>query len=332
MKAQINICKIAKEARVSVATVSRVLNNFPYVEDTTRKNVLKIIKKYNYAPNFFARGLSSKKSEIIALFTPINFSTNSFYFTEILKGINEETAASGYNLLLPSPIFEDYLKLFTEKKIDGAILLAPSKKDPKIKILFEKKFPAVLVNSKIRNIPRVDIDNHLATETLLSHLLKLGHKKIAFIAGPSSSANAQERLRAYKVFLKKHKLPSKNKWILKGNFELEKAYLSVRKLFLSNSDLPTAVFASNDLMAIGALKALKELNYPVPQKVSVTGFDDIDMAAHINPTLTTIRQPLRQLGREAVSLLIKIIKNQPTQREIILESEMVLRESTGKIK
>ena len=325
-----NIKEIAQECGVSTATVSRVINNFPHIHKKTRQNVLAVIQKYNYTPNFFARNLSKKTVETVALIIPENFSTSSYYFMEVLKGISAEIKKTDFSLLLVSAEKDKIPKLFAEKKICGAIFLAPPVNTPVLKTLQKNKKFFVLINAKYKNSPRIDINNVQATQEILTHLYNLGHRKIAIVMGVKNSLNAIERLKTYKKFLLTKNLPLKKHWILQGNFQLETTYAVVKKLFSSKTETPTAIFAENDLMAAGVLKALAEFKIPVPEKVSVAGFDNINISPYLNPPLTTVNQPFEKMGQMAMKIMLSFLNKEKLNREIILPHQIIIRQSTGK--
>ena len=331
MGEKVNIRSIAKEAGVSIATVSRVMNGFEYVDETTREKVLKIIRKYDYTPHFFGRGLSKQQSDSIGLITPLHFSPSSFYFTEIFSGLVDVVGRENFSVIVPPYSSQDYLKLFIENRIDAALFIAPPVDDQNIRILTEKGMPFVVVNSYVSGVKRVDIDNKKAMLKLLNHVWELGHRDIGIIAGYMKSPNAAARLEAYREFLDDKKCDINKDWILVGDFALEKAYKQAKKLFSSKGAKPTAILACNDSMALGAMKALNELGIDIPGEVSVTGFDDIDTAAHISPPLTTVRQPFSEMGRVAGRMLMDMLAKKDIEDIVLLEAELVKRESTDAV-
>jgi DNA-binding LacI/PurR family transcriptional regulator len=331
-KEKVNIKLIARKARVSIATVSRVVNGFQHVDDDTRKRVMKVIEKYDYTPHFFGRGLSTKESRSIGLITPLHFSPSSYYFTEIFRGIVEEAAKGEYCVIVPPYNSQDYLKLFIENRIDGAVFIAPPVDDQNIKVLSERELPFVVINSRVGSAPRIDIDNRAAGWKMMEYLYGLGHRKIGIIAGYMKSPNAVERFEAYIDFMSKKGLLMKEDWILVCDFQMETAYRKVKELYMKGNDLPTAFFACNDQMAIGVLKALQELDISVPGDVSVVGFDDIDLTRHISPALTTIRQPFQKMGGRAGRILVDMISGKLPEEEYIIETQLIIRKSTASVK
>ncbi|MFC2091652.1 LacI family DNA-binding transcriptional regulator [Elusimicrobiota bacterium] len=333
MNRKVSIRDIAKEADVSISTVSRVVNGHEYIDEETRKKVQKVIDKYNYTPHFFGRALSKRTSESIGLITPLHFSPSSFYFTEIFKGIVDEAGSKDYSVIIPPYHSQDYLKLFIERRIDGAVFLAPPVDDQNIEVLAERELPFVLINSFINGAPRVDIDNTVAAKKMLSYLKELGHSDIAIITGYMKSPNARDRFNAYESFMKESGYAIKDGRVIIGDFQMEKAFNEIKKLFSSREDLPTAIFACNDSMAIGAIRAFKELDIRVPEKVSVAGFDDTDLSKLYSPSVTTIRQPFEEMGQAAGRLLIDILQGNAVEGEdIIVDTELVIRESTAHLK
>ncbi len=327
------IRKVAEKAGVSVATVSRVLNNYPFVKDETRARVTDVIKKYNYSPSYFGRALSKKRSENICLVIPMNFSTDSQYFMDILRGMTEAIAVSSYNLLFPPVCSDEHFMQNVADKIDSAVFMAPPVNDKKISLLKEAGKPVVVINSRIEDAPRIDINNRKAVRKMMNYLIKLGHNKIGLIAGYLKSPNAAERLDEYKKTLYENNLQLKKEWVLNGDYETKKTYKKVRNLFSGGKEKPTALFACNDTMAISAIKALKDSKIRVPEDITVTGFDDIFIARYTSPSLTTIKQPFIDMGSKAVESAIALMNNKKLDsEEIILDTKLIVRQSSKEIK
>ena len=323
---------VAKLANVSSATVSRVFNDYRYVTEKTRKKVMKAIKDLNYHPNSLAKQLRKMKTNTIIVVVPDI--TNTF-FSQVLKGIEIVARENGYRVLLGDTenditIENEYLNTLYEKQVDGLILLT-ARINQNIIENITKKYPVVLACEYIKNsnFPTVSIDNISSAQKATEHLIKLGHKRIAHITGPKNIILCRDRLKGYLQAMKDYRLKIDQSLILEGDFYYKTGYNLMLKL-ISIDNPPTAIFAQNDEMAIGVIKAIKESNLKVPEDIAVVGFDDIKMASICEPSLTTISQPTFKIGQRAMNLLIKILnKKIIKKRNYILENKLIIRESCG---
>lgn len=324
----ITIRDIAEKSGVSVATVSRVINSSALVKPETKKKVLKVIKEHNYQPNLLARAFSKSKSDTIALIIPPQSNMFSDFFAELLRGIESAARLYNYDLLLKTSNPSNYHQYFEMKKCDGLLIITPVLNDPGVKILEKKNFPMVLINSVSNNISYVDVDNVNGAFKAIEHLIKLGHKRIGIINGILEGANGLDRFRGYQLAISKYDLADDKDLVKYGDYSQESGIEATRQL-LDMKNRPTAVFAANDLMAIGALKVIKEAGLRVPEDISVVGYDDLILAEISVPPLTSIHQPIFDVGREAVRLLIaQMEQGQKAINKIVLETELVVREST----
>lgn len=332
---------IAKRLGVSKMTVSRVLNNHPYVSDKVRKKVQDIMKELKYRPNMSAAVLSRRSSKTLGLILQFynNNIFSTYYLMEVLYGVEQALDAYGYNLVLFSRIqprknFEDITNWYYGGMVKGFILVAPSLESPVVKALIKEKANFIIVSGKSVNksVNWIDTDNvrggYLATE----HLLKLGHRKIAFISGQIDSENSLDREQGYYKALAEYGVKPNKNYIVSGEFEQKLAYKGMTKL-LEAANPPTAVFAANDLMALGALQAAKEKGLKVPRDLSIVGFDNIDLAISSEPALTTISQDAKTLGKLAAEFLV----NHGTEKggmplQKILDVSLIKRESTAVLK
>ena len=273
---------------------------------------------------------------IIGLVVPdgINF-LNSHYFTEMLHGIGSEAGMCGYDLLLRvinSGDEEKQVQPWESKNCDGLLIAAPLLDDANIRVLEKKNFPVVLINSTSEHLSYVDINGVDGAMQAVQHLTQLGHRKIAIINGFMKGNNAIDRFYGYKTALYQSKIKLNPDMVVYGNFKQDGGYHAMKKL-LSLKTPPTAVFAANDAMAFGALKAIRESGRTVPYDISIVGFDDIELAGLADPPLTTLRQPMQELGRAAVRLLTEQIKkNKLLVRKIVLKPQLICRQSTTEIK
>lgn len=330
----VTIKDVAKRAGVSISTVSRVINNSKPVSNEIRQKVLQIIEETGYTPNPVARSLVMKKSQLIGVIVP---DISSFFIGEILNGIEEIGKMYAYDILLCNTYGNleqelRYLKLLKGKQVEGIVLMTWELQDKLIEYLAEIEIPVVLINrntSKL-DIPSVSIDNFQASYDMTNYLIKHGHKRIALIrSNLDSNAFCQDQYRGYKKALEEHGIPIDERLVQFGNFKLEKAY-EIVKNFIEEDILPTAIFATSDTMAIGAINCLLDHGYKVPEDVSVAGFHDTKPASFYRPSLTTIRQPLYDIGAVAIRMIIKKINHMEVNEKIvILPHELIVRKSTG---
>lgn len=330
----ITIDEIAKLAGVSKTTVSRVLNNKPDVKPETREIIMSLISKYDFQPNAFAKAISLKKSQTIGLIIPYEADyifSNPFY-AEVMRGISTEIDKHGYYLLLCYTHEDNYIDIYKQKRVDGYILMSPGRYHKDIvKLLKEVNAPFV-ATAKVpgeRNVLYVDVNNYLGAVLAVEYLISLGHKRIGFIInGPQILASSQERLKGYRTILSKHGIEYDKEIVKIGDTSVKSGYTAMKQL-LELGDSLTAVFVANDMMAIGAIKAIKEEGKNIPNDISVIGFDDIPLAEVIDPPLTTVRQPAFEKGEKAAKLLIKMIEQKEKIKSEVLRVELIVRNSTG---
>jgi LacI family transcriptional regulator len=332
---KISIADIAKKANVSKMTVSRVLSGKGQVAPKTFERVKKIIAESNYHPNLIARSLSSKKTMIIGVIIPkIEQMFLDNYIAQILGGITDVALLNNYRIML-CPIESkqnqgtEYINLAHSGLFDGLILVKTRMDDPNIEVLANSSFPFVLVNHKkySKNINFVDSRNIEGAKMAIQYLYGLGHRNIALVAGSMYETNGRDRLKGYKDAMKSYGLEYHDNWIVFGDFNKEKAYQESKKL-LKTGKRPTAIFCCDDYMAIGVIEYIKKEGFRVPEDIAVIGFDDIELAAYIKPALTTIRQPIYELGKTSAQALLKLISGKqkiPFQK--LLGVKLIKRES-----
>ena len=329
------IKNVAEMANVSITTVSRVSNGSKGVSAKTRRRVLNVIKELGYSPSAIASGLKTRLSKSIGIAVP---DTMGDFYGEIINGIEIVATENEYSLVisLNHHIVREELSavnFFKAKKVDGAILVTTSGDDDYIRSLIEEGYNIVLLDRDPHSlkVDTVKIDNfrggHLATE----YLLKLGHSAILFIQGVPYIDSSKERFNGYKRALKDNKIKFNPDFILNGDFLVDSGYSSVKKYLEEHGLNFTAIFAANDQMAIGAIKALNDKNITVPDEVSVVGFDDSYISPYVIPALTTIKQRREEMGKIATELLLDRIayqnKKERTPRQIIIPVELIERES-----
>ncbi|MFP4199640.1 MAG: LacI family DNA-binding transcriptional regulator [Halanaerobium sp.] len=337
----IDIYKIADEAGVSKSTVSRVINNKAGVKDSTREKVAKVIKDLNYKPNSSAKGLASKKTNTIGLV--ISDITDPF-FAMFVKGAERKAMEANYNMMLANShwVVEEELKciqMFEEGRVDGILMISggsEARLDNYLNNLASHNLQIVVVDRKIENdkIPRLNSDNLDAGYQATKYLIDLGHKKIAHIKGEdvASSDASRDRIKGYKKALKEAGI--EEQIIYPGYFAREEAYKATEKLMEKHPEV-TAIFYSSDMMAIGGLKAIKNMGLQIPQDISIIGIDGIEMAALMDPPITTMAQPAFEMGYQGMEKLIKKLEGQAEDshsEDIIFKMELIERASTRELK
>ncbi len=336
---KMTISDIAKLANVSKSAVSIVLNNKKGVSEKTRKKVLDTIKKYNYNPSHIAQSLAAKETKSIGL---IIKEIDNPYFAKVMKGVYDTCSKLGYSVLLGSSELSnekesEIVNALLNKRVDGLLLSPLQSEESNYKYLVNlitDNYPLVILG-EVKNYSTniVDIDNISAAYDAVSYLIKLGHTKIAHFAGPVHSGHGQKRLEGYKQALIDNHIPINTNYIIPVEPYTPFGYKAGLEIFSEDIDLPTAVFCYNDLVAIGLIKALLELKIPVPERVSVVGFDNIDFSEYVKIPLTTIQMPAYEIGKAASNLLVKQITNSSNHQneKVILEHKLIERDSCSSI-
>ncbi len=328
--------EIGKMAGVSRSTVSRVVNNHPNVSPKVRRKVERVIKDTGYSPNLAARTLVSQRSYIIGLVIPrsVQVFFGDPYFARLTQGIAQAANLFDYTFslfLLESREIEERLipRITRPGFIDGLIIQATSADDYALSSVINGSIPYVIAGTPLdySNVSYIDVDNVYGASLAVEHLIKLGRKKIATITGPNDVAPGRDRKQGYIQTLNKCGLPVDQKFIIEGDFTEESGYKAAKKLMECH---PDAIFAASDLMAIGALRAIKEQKLRIPEDIALVGFDDLPPARYADPQLTTVRQPILRFGFAAFELLLKFIDDRtlPAQKTLI-DVELVVRESCG---
>ncbi|MBC7319812.1 LacI family DNA-binding transcriptional regulator [bacterium] len=324
-----NIQDVAKLAGVSPSTVSRALNGFPGISERTRQRVIEAAKKLNYKPNYRGQILTTRSTKNIGLL--ITDITNPF-FPELVRGAEETASEYGYTILLgnTSESIEketNYLDFFSRGPVDGVIISASRIPNEHIINLAEEGLPIVVINRILEHpkISYVSTDMEKGGYLATKHLIELGHTRIAFINGPSHSEAAERRFLGYKKALAEFKIRYNSNLVSFNVPVAESGHKETIRL-LHTKNPPTAIFTYNDLMAFGVMKAVKDLGIRIPDDLSVVGFDDIFFSSFTDPPLTTIRQPKEELGKKAVELLLKLMKEE--RQGVLLEPEIIIRNTT----
>jgi len=323
---------VAERAGVSITTVSHVINGTRFVSEDLSSRVLEAMQFLNYQPNSLARSLRMGQSKTIGLIVPDN---SNLFFAEIARAIEDNGFEHGYSVILcntdDDPVKEAaYVNVLFAKQVDGVIFISSGAASESLKKLLDAKIPVVVVDREISDIQvdNVLVDNLQGGYDATHALLLSGHRRIACIAGPSDLTPSNQRLIGYYQALEEAGLTIDEKLVVRGNFHPQSGYVAGLEL-LKQNDRPTAIFACNDMMAFGTLRAAYELKLAIPGELAVIGFDDIELASYVIPTLTTMAQPKQQMGRMAVELILDRINGQITQsRTIVLPPQLISRRSS----
>jgi len=326
---------VARLAEVSTATVSRALAHPERVSAEARARVLEAIARVGYVPNPMARSLRSQKSRMVLVVLP---NLDNIFFSRILRGIEETLFEAGYGMIIGdldgSPAKEARFAAFTAAgQVDGAILLnghlfgqtrdgrgVPARTHVPLVVLCEA-IPGAA-------IPQIEVDNRAAARRMTRYLASLGHRRIAYLCGPAENVLEHERFRGYRDGLREAGIAFDPDLVWPGDYTLAAGAAAGREIARCAAR-PGAVFSSNDEMAIGLMRSLVSAGLRVPQDISVAGFDDIDFAAMVEPSLTTIHQPRRELGRKAALVLLDLLNGRPAETRVRLKTDLVVRASTA---
>jgi LacI family transcriptional regulator, galactose operon repressor len=326
------IYDVARLAGVSTATVSRALNGTGQIAPATRATIEAAVEQLGYRPNTIARSLVTKSTQTIALLLPDI--TNPFY-AALVSGIQQTALAQGWTMLLcttesDAEREELYLRVLRAKQVDGALVDGLVLPPDRIARFVEDGFPIVCLDRDIdsRSIPLVQVDNRLGGRIATRHLVDLGHTRIAHVTGAGELGISDERLAGYRDAITEAGLPVDFQLVEEGRFTDDGGHDAARRLLERQPDL-TAIFAANDLSALGVMNAVAEAGRRVPDDVSVVGFDDLHLSAYTSPPLTTIRQPAVEIATLATEILIGLTRGQQAERmRHLLEPELVVRASS----
>ena len=331
----VSLKELAEHLGLSPATVSLVINRSPVADSIpqqTKDRVLAAARKFKYRPNFFARSLRAQYSFTIGVIVP---EVSDGYSASVMSGIEDFLLQEGYFYFVVShrhrpDLIDEYPRLFVERSVDGLIAV-----DTPWSLSLSVPVVTVSGHNKVNGVTNIVLNHVLAAEVALKHLTELGHRHIAFIKGQEFSSDTEVRWSNIQKVARNLHLPISKSLVsqLEGDSSSpELGYEATRKLLASGKTF-TALFAFNDISAMGAIRALREAKLRVPQDVSVVGFDDIESAAYQNPALTTVRQPLQEMGRIAAETLLSRIRNSGSDRggEITVEPKLIFRETTARV-
>jgi len=339
----VNLRMLAEHLKLSQTTVSLVLNNSPSaksIPQETRNRVIEAAERLNYRPNYFARSLRQKRSMSVGVLAP---DLSEGYFTRVMSGVVQELTAAHYFYFTSChdwkrELIEKYPRMLVERAVDGFLLL----NTPADHIDVPVPVVAISAHSPINNVTNIVLDHHSAVEQALAHLYALGHRRIAFMRGPRAIPDSEFRWEAIQQVAQEMDLKldpalvigiDSAGWSMKDGYHPMAPEIGYRPMqaLLEKTHEFTAIFCFNDIAAIGAIRALKDAGLAVPGDVSVVGFDDIQSAAYSTPSLTTVRQPLMEMGKRGAQVLLERIANRDREypSEIVMAPNLVIRESTG---
>lgn len=327
---------IANELGISVATVSRALGGYSDIAKSTRERVQQTAQKMGYRPNVIARRLQKQQTDTIGFIIPTHgprFSDS--FFTELLAGIGNEAAEQDYDLLVSTRAagnreMKIYQRMVSEQRVDGLLVVRTRQNDQRIRYLLKENFPFVAFgrSDTSSDYPYLDVDSQWGIYQITQHLINLGHKKLAYISAPEKLQFARYRLTGYKQALEENNISYQPNLIFYGELTESSGYKLGLEILSKHTDV-TAIIASNDLMALGTMNAARELGYKIGRDVAVTGFDDVPLASHAHPPLTTVRQPIYDIGRQICRMLVQSINNIPLENDrVLLKPEIVIRASS----
>lgn len=325
--------QVAQRAAVSTTTVSHVINNTRVVSDDVRARVLAVIQELRYVPSAVARSLKNDRTHTIGMMVPNN---SNPYFAEVIRGIEDAAFKLGYNVILCNS-YDDphkqvaYIRVLMEKRIDGLILVSSGTDPELVRFLAGDQIPTVLVDREIAGVAAdfIESDHEQGGYLATSGLLELGHRAIACVAGPEWLPPSVDRVRGYQRALRAAGVAARSELLHYSDFTSEGGYAAFQRL-LALPAPPSAVFACNDLMAIGGICAASEAGVAIPGRLSVIGYDDIALAAFSNPPLSTVGQPKQEMGALTARVLLeRMLDPQLPLRRELLQPKLVLRKSTA---
>lgn len=335
-KKRVNLAQVAASAQVSQMTVSRFLNGYPGVSEQNRERIEQAIQSLGYVSNPVARSIRGTSNVIAVVVSDVR----SYYMSEVLHGVTEAAHRLHYGLMLHKQFEDDsgaettrFAMQLCNGLADGALLIVPTHQAGITQTFSERKFPYVSLDQRGISPDEISVTatDRKGIHEAMRHLILLGHERIAFITGLLDIKSANDRLDGYKDGLTEAGLPFDPALIREGTFSLESGFVHTRSL-LQETTPPTAIVASNDLIAFGVYDAVKTLGLQIGRDISVVGFDDSPMAAQVYPPLTTVRLPMVQIGEEGVEVLVNLLQGRALRTlQPVLPTELVIRSSTGRV-
>ncbi|MFD0672994.1 LacI family DNA-binding transcriptional regulator [Cohnella sp. GCM10027633] len=332
----VTIKEVAKIAGVSPSTVSRVISNHPRISAETSARVREVMEELGYHPNIMAKSLVSKTTRTIGVVLPrpAEELLLNFFFYELIRGVLAQLTRAGYDLLMAGGSneqeeLETVTRLVRSGRVDGLLLLYSRASDPVIRLLREEKMPFVLLGRSLdyEDVPSVDNDNVQAAYDATKHLIAQGQRRIGFVSGPAKLAMTQDRMTGYAKALSEAGLPSKDGWVVEGEFLLESGYRAMASI-MSQPEPPTALVIIDDVVAFGVLKGLTELGYRIPQDVAIVSFNNIALTELTMPPITSMDVGTYQLGYTASQMVLRMIQQVEITARQIIPHRLVVRESS----
>lgn len=329
------IYDIAKAANVSIATVSKVMNQNGRISDKTRKRIMDIMQQMNYQPSVVASALTKKRTYTIGLLIP---DLANPFFAEIARSVEDRAQELGFNLVICNTDNnvekeERYIGLLKQKGADGIIMATGAHNNAIVKKLLQQNQTIAVIARDMPSlaVDAVLVDDYLGGYLAANHLIELGHRHIAVIAESLEVMSSRERVRGCRQAMEEAGLVLEDRWVRVSAFHVQDGKATAG-ILLDEPNAPTAIFACNDLLAIGVIQAARERGMNVPRELSVVGFDNTILATIIDPPLTTIAQPIQELGKQVVDLISKDIGGKATSKQrFVLLPELIVRGSTGEI-
>lgn len=337
--AGVTIREVAKEAGVSIATVSYVLNNSRRVGEENRRRVLDAAKRLDYRPNVTARNLQARETRLFGYcWTPAPFDQFNPILDSFLQAIGSAADRHGYRILtFPAQDLDHELAIYEEMilvgQVDGFVLSNTNRDDPRVQYLLEAGFPFVAFGraNEAWEFPWVDVDGQAGVQAATAHLIERGHRRIACLAWPGRSLTGQARLAGYRAAMAEGGLPVAEPWIARGENSHAEAYMLMSRLLALPADSrPSAVVAMSDMMALGAINALQDAGLVAGRDVAVAGFDDVPVAPFLRPPLTSVRQPIAEVGEQLVTMLVDVCRGRPiAEAHVLFCPQLIIRASSA---
>lgn len=331
----ISIKDIARAAGVSHSTVSRALGDSPLVKEATRERIKQLAKEMGYTPHALARSLVTRRTQTVGL---VVTTIADPFVSEIVRGLEETGQNHGYTIILCNSNAEPRrelaaVKALREKRVDGIIVTASRIGDLYLPLLEDFGAPIVLINNQQtgRYVYSIGTDDLRGGQIATEHLLSLGHTRIGYIAAPNNVNSSQARMSGYRAALESHGIAFDPVLVADGDGRPAAAMEATARL-LSQGENPTAIFCYNDMTAIGAMHALKQMGIRVPDDISIVGYDDIPIAEYLDPPLTTIRQQKYDMGCMAMDMLLRLLNGATDVQDVTIEPTLVIRRSTRELK
>lgn len=334
MAQKITLRDVANHAGVSVTTVSNVVRNWPYVSEETRQKVIYSIQELGYTPNVIAQGLRTGRTQLIGFIAPDIINP---HFASMVSTVEDVAQEQGYSVLLfnthNKPAREaERIHRALHSSLDGLLVVPTGEFEHTVRLLQNAAMPVVFLDRVASDFdhPFCKVDNTQMVRLLMQHLYDLGHRKIAHLSGPPNVILAQERMSSYRQFIHDSGLTYEYVTQNGGTWASEEGYRATLELLNHHNERPTAILASNDTMAIGASRAIREMGLRIPDDISLVGIDDIEICRYLNPALTTVQQPLAELARVSVGMLLGLLQGKPLpDQHVILPPKLIIRDSTA---